>query len=104
VSYGAEAGTLMKKEEQALLIFERKIFRRMYGPKYENGERKSRTNRELEEMCKGENIVKWIKVQRISWLGYLERMEEDSMPKKIFTEELERTRIREDPGKDGKRK
>ena len=40
----------MKKEEQALLIFERKIFRRMCGPKYENGELKSRTNRELEEI------------------------------------------------------
>ena len=41
VSYGAEAWTLTKKEEQALLIFERKIFRRIYGPKYENGEWKS---------------------------------------------------------------
>jgi hypothetical protein len=38
VSYGAEAWTMTKKEEQALLIFERKMFRRMYGPKYENGE------------------------------------------------------------------
>jgi len=54
---GAEALTLTKKE-QALRIFERKIFRRIYGPKYENGEWKSRTNRELEEMSKGENIVK----------------------------------------------
>jgi len=45
---GAEAWTLTKKEEQALLIFERKIFTRIYGPKYENGEWKSRTNRELE--------------------------------------------------------
>jgi len=34
-----------KKEEQALLIFERKIFRRIYDPKYENWEWKSRTNR-----------------------------------------------------------
>jgi hypothetical protein len=61
---------LTKKEEQALLIFERKIFRRIYGPKYENGEWKSRTNRELEEMSKGENIVKWIKGHSISSLGH----------------------------------
>jgi hypothetical protein len=49
---------MAKKEEQALLIFERKIFRRIYGPKYENGEWKIRTNEELEEVNKRENIVK----------------------------------------------
>ena len=48
-----ETWTMTKKEEQALLIFERKIFRRIYGPKYEDGEGKSRTNRELEELSKG---------------------------------------------------
>jgi hypothetical protein len=48
---------------------------------------------------KGENIVKWIKGQRISWLGHLERMEEDRMPKKIFTQELEETRRRGSPRK-----
>jgi len=83
---------LTKKEEQAVLILERKIFRKIYGPKYENGEWKSRTNRELEETSKGVNIVKWIKGQRISWLGHLDRMEEDRMPKKIFARELEGTR------------
>jgi len=31
-------------------------------------------------------------------------MEENRMPKKIFTQELEGTRREEDPGKDGKRK
>jgi hypothetical protein len=85
VSYGAEAWTLTKKEEQILLIFERKMFRRIYGHKYENGQWKSGTNRELEEMSKGENIGKWIKGQRKSWLGHLERMEEDRMSKMIFT-------------------
>jgi len=90
---------LTKKEEQALLIFERKIFRRMYGANYENGEWKCRTNRELEEMSKGENIVEWIKGQRISWLGHLERMEEDRMPKNIFTQELKGTRRRGRPRK-----
>jgi len=38
-------------------------------------------------MSKGENIVKWIKGQRISCLGHLDRMEEERMPKKIFTQE-----------------
>jgi len=90
---------MTKKEEQALLIFERKIFRRIYGPKYEDGEWKNGTNRELEELSKGENIVKWIKGQRISWLGHLERMEEDRMPKKIFMQELEGTRRRGRPRK-----
>ena len=64
-----------------------------------NGEWKSRTNGELEEMSKGENIVKWIKGQRISWLGHLERMEDDRMPKNIFIQELERTRRRGRPWK-----
>jgi len=71
----------------------------MYDPKYENGEWKCRTNRELEEMSKGENVVRWIKGQRISWLGHLERMEEDRMPKNIFTQELEGSRRRGRPRK-----
>jgi hypothetical protein len=41
-----------------VLILERKIFRRIYAPKYEDGQWKIRTNRELEELSKGENIVK----------------------------------------------
>ena len=45
-------------------------------------------------MSKGENIVKWIKEQRISWLGHLERMEGDRMLKKFFTQELEGSRRR----------
>ena len=64
-----------------------------------NGEWKSRTNRELEEMSKGENIVKWIKWQSISWLGHLQRMEEDRKPKNICTQELEWTRRRGRPRK-----
>jgi hypothetical protein len=48
VSCGVEARTLTEREEQAVVIFEREIYRRIYGPKYENGEWKSRTNQELE--------------------------------------------------------
>jgi hypothetical protein len=58
-----------------------------------------RTNRELEVLSNGENIVKWIKGQRVSWLGHLERMEEDRMPKKNWKGRDEE----EDPGKDGEK-
>jgi hypothetical protein len=37
------------------------VRRNIYDSKYEDGEWKSRTNRELGELSKGENIVKWIK-------------------------------------------
>ena len=53
----------------------------------------------VKAIVEAENIVKWIKGQRISWLGHLERMEEDRMPKKIFTQELEGTRRRGKPRK-----
>jgi hypothetical protein len=88
----------------SLHIFERKIFRRIYGPKYEDGEWKSRTNRELEKLSKGEYTVKWIKRQRISWLGHLERIEEDRMPKNIFTQTWKGRDEEEDSGKGGEKK
>jgi len=50
-------------------------------------------------MGKEQNIVKCIKRQRISWLGHLEGMEEDRMPKKIVTQELVGTRRRRRPRK-----
>jgi hypothetical protein len=43
--------------------------------------------------------VEWIKGQRVSWLGNLQRMEEYRMPKKIFTQEMEGTRRRGRPKK-----
>jgi hypothetical protein len=70
-----------------------------YVPKYEDGESKSKTNGKLEEFSKGENIVKRIKQQRVSWLGHLERMEEDRMHLKILTQEMEGTRRRGRPRK-----
>jgi hypothetical protein len=96
---------MTKKEEQAVLIFERKMFRRIYGPKYDDGEWKIRKNRELKELNKGESIVKWIKGQRIIWLGHLERMEEDRMPKKDLHSKTVKGRDEEgDPGKGGEKK
>jgi hypothetical protein len=104
VKYGAETWTMTKKEEQALLIFERKIFRRICGPKCEDGEWKSRTNRELEELSKGENIVKWIKGQRISWLGSWREWRRTGCPKRSSLKKWKGQDEEEDPGNDGEKK
>jgi hypothetical protein len=72
-------------------------FRIIYGIKYEDGEWERRTNRELEELSKGENIVKWVKGQRISWLSHLERMEENRMPKKSSLKNWKGRDEEEDP-------
>ena len=36
VTYGSESWTLTMEEERALVVFERKILRKMYGPLKEN--------------------------------------------------------------------
>jgi hypothetical protein len=72
------------EEERVLAVFERKILRKMYGPVKENELWRIRRNDELEDIIKGENIVRFIKSQRIRWLGHIERMQDTAIPKKMM--------------------
>jgi len=66
---------LTATEENALRRFERKVLRKIYGPVVDKGVwRISRNN----ELCTfmGEDIVRFIKAQRIQWLGHVERMDD----------------------------
>jgi len=49
------------EQERALAVFERKILRKEYGSVKENELRRIRRNDELENIIKGENIVRFIK-------------------------------------------
>jgi len=51
-----------------------------------------RQNDELEAIIKGENIVRFIKCQRIPWLGHVERMQDTEIPKKMLYRKLYTTR------------
>jgi len=72
------------EEERALAVFERKILRKMYGPVKKNELWRIRRNDELEAIIKGEKIVSFIKCQRIRWLGHIERMQDNAIPKKLY--------------------
>ena len=60
VTYGSESWTLTVEQERALVVFERKILRKIYGPVKENELWRTRQNDELEAIIKGENIVRFI--------------------------------------------
>jgi hypothetical protein len=67
-----------------LAVFERKILRKIYGPVNENELWRIRQNDELEDIIKGENVVRFIKGQRIRWLGHIERIQDTAISKKMY--------------------
>ena len=65
VTGACEALTLFVWDINNLLVFERHILRRIFGPvKCKEGWR-IRSNNKLQKLIKGEDIVKYIKAQRI---------------------------------------
>ncbi|KAI5633037.1 hypothetical protein NE865_14255 [Phthorimaea operculella] len=83
--YGCEAWTLTLKEENKLLVAERKIFRKILGPtQREDGTWRSRKNLEMEQLISEPNIIGEIKSARLRWLGHVERMGEDRAAKRAY--------------------
>jgi len=56
----------------------------IYGPVKENELWRIRQNDELEAIIKAENIVGFIKCQRMRWLGHIEKMQDTEIPKKMY--------------------
>jgi hypothetical protein len=68
VVYGSECWVLTEKIKQKILVFERKILIRIFGPTQKaKGEWRLKTNEELEKAINNENIVRYIKYKRLSW-------------------------------------
>jgi hypothetical protein len=63
ILYGAKTWPLRKSDENKLLIMERKILRKIYGPVKDNnsGERRRRKNTELEILNQNTTITEVIK-------------------------------------------
>jgi hypothetical protein len=66
------------------MTWERKILRKIYGPKCGQGVWRIRSNLEIQNMYKSPDIVTEIKVRRMECLGHVVRMEDTCLPKMVF--------------------
>jgi len=76
VTYASETWVLKENIIKKLLVFERKILRGIFGLKKENQTWRIKNNEELDKLIKHENVVNYLKAQRLSWFGHIQRMPE----------------------------
>ena len=69
---------------EKLLLIERKILRRIFGPTKEYQIWRNKINEELDKMTKHENIVNYTRDQSLSFFGHVQPMSDNRKVKKIF--------------------
>jgi hypothetical protein len=75
VLYGCGTWSLTLEEEHKLRVFENRVLRRIFGPKWEeDGSWRKLHNDELHDLCSSPNIVRVIKSRRMRWAGHVARM------------------------------
>ena len=84
VTYASETWCMLKEDQKRIAVWERKILRRIYGPKFENGVWRLRCNDELYALYGKPSILGEIKSSRLRWLGHVERSIESSVLHKIY--------------------
>ena len=83
VTYGCEMWVLRETIKTKLMAFERKVLRKIFGhTKERDGTWRIRTNDELDKLTRHKNIINYVKAQRLSWFGHLQRMSKERMVKK----------------------
>jgi hypothetical protein len=64
--------------------FERQILRKVFGPVNVDNVWRVRNNMEIGNVIEGADIVRFIKAQRIKWLGYIQRMDQTRPARKLL--------------------
>jgi hypothetical protein len=73
-----------EREENQLLVFERKVLRTICGPKIENGVYRRRYNHELDKEFDSPNALNVTKNSRLHYAGHMIRRPEDLPKKALF--------------------
>jgi hypothetical protein len=86
LTYASETWTLTKRDRKQLNVFERKVYRRILGPVYENEKENWRIspNKEIYASVKKPTIIETIRLNSLCWFGHVQRMEENRIPKKEY--------------------
>ena len=69
-------GSLTLREERRLRVFEKRVLRRVFGPKRDEvtGEWRKLHNEELRDLYSSPIIVRVVKSRRMKWAGHVARM------------------------------
>jgi len=60
------------------------VLRKIFGPtRSDDGYWRIKSNQEINDVLKGQNIIGFIKKQRLNWLGHAERMAKHNNVQKI---------------------
>ncbi|KAJ8954674.1 hypothetical protein NQ318_011365 [Aromia moschata] len=88
VIFGSEVWTLRKEEVQRIEIWERKVLRKIFGGKIQDGRWERRTNREIYDLFKEPNIIGIVRAQIMRWIGHVVRMKDHRIPKMVLIHEI----------------
>ena len=74
--YGCETWSLTLREEPRLRVFENRVLRKIFGPRWDvvTGEWRRLHNEELNSRSSSPNIIRVIKPRRIRWAGHVARI------------------------------
>jgi hypothetical protein len=80
-----------------LAVFERKILRRIFGAVKINNQWRSRNNNELMQLYDDLDIVSFIRISRLKWIGYVNRMDNKRKVKQVFSTQPQGSRLQDRP-------
>jgi hypothetical protein len=75
---------VLTREENQLLVFERKVLRTICGPKIENGAYRRRYKHELDKEFDSPNALNVTKTSRLRYAGQIIRKPQDLPQKALF--------------------
>ena len=84
ITYSSETWILTAKDENNLRIFERPILRKIFGPVNIDNTWRIRNNMGTDKLIEGADIVRFIKAQRIKWLGLIQRVDQARPTRKLL--------------------